>query len=183
MMVEKQRRLVDRLVDPSYVADLTGKPVEDLKNMRSEAREGEGEISFERRLAQGRIDILTAELERRSSGAEGASDIVDRLPEILGADPVSQGDSPLPDRAPDFTVPRNADVPRRRVEEIVGEQTLARLPKLSPDEIKGIVTQLAEHEANLSAKRKAIHDVIDAIQAEIVRRYVSGEAGPSAPPP
>ncbi|MPZ71183.1 MAG: aerial mycelium formation protein, partial [Actinobacteria bacterium] len=64
-MAEKQRRLVDRLVDPSYIADLTGKAVEELKEMRSEAREGEGEISFERRLAQARIDILTAELERR----------------------------------------------------------------------------------------------------------------------
>lgn len=174
-MAEKQRRLVDRLVDSSYVADLTGKPVEELKEMRDEAREGEGEISFERRLAQARIDILTAELERRSGG-ETASDIVSRLPEILGADASGEGEGFLPDRATDFTVPRNADVPRRRIEEIAGEQTLARLHKLSPDEIKEIVTQLAEHESNLSAKRKIIHEVVDAIQAEIVRRYVSGEA-------
>jgi hypothetical protein len=174
-MAEKQRRLVDRLVDPSYVADLTGKAVEELKEMRSEAREGEGEISFERRLAQARIDILTAELERRSGG-EGESDIVSRLPEILGADASGEGEGSLPERAPDLSVPRNADVPRRRIEESAGAPPLSRLPKLSPDEIKGIVTQLAEHESSLSAKRKQIHDVIDAIQAEIVRRYVSGEA-------
>lgn len=176
MAEHQQQRLLDRLVDPSYNAGLTKRSVEELKEMRSEAREGEGDISFERRLAQARIDILTAELERRSGGSEDASDIVKRLPEILGAELQPRGDNPLPDRAPGSTVPRNADVPRRRIEEIAGEQTLAKLPKLTSEEIKSIVSTLAEHETNLSTKRKRIHDVIDSIQAEIVRRYVSGEA-------
>ncbi len=179
-MTDQKRRLVDRLADPSFFDSLGQKSIEELKEMRGEARDGEGDISFERRLAQARIDILTAELERRASGKDEPSDIVSRLPEILAAElSGGSGTEALPDRAPDFSVPRNADVPRRRIEEIAGEQTLARLPKLSVDEIKGIVKQLADHESKLSAKRKRIHEAIDAIQAEIVRRYVSGEADPS----
>lgn len=173
----EQRRLVDRLVEDGYLDDLSDKSIEELKEMRAEAREGEGEISFERRLAQARMDILTAELEhRKGGGSDDASDIVKRLPQILGAETPTQGDNALPDRAPDFSVPRNADIPRRRIEEIAGEQTLMKLPKLSPGEIKDILKSLADHESTLSAKRKKIHEVIDAVQAEIVRRYVSGEA-------
>ena len=39
---------------------------------------------------------------------------------------------------------------------------------------------LAEHERKVSERRKKVHDVLDRLQAEIVRRYTSGEADPSA---
>jgi hypothetical protein len=71
-------------------------------------------------------------------------------------------------------------VPRRRVEEIVGEQTLARLPHLQSEEIKSIIGSLAEHERAVSDRRRRVHEVMDKIQAEIVRRYTSGEADPTA---
>jgi hypothetical protein len=64
------------------------------------------------------------------------------------------------------------------VEEIVGEQTLARLPQVPTGEIKGIIESLAEHEKTLSERRRRIHDILDEIQAEIVRRYTEGGADP-----
>jgi hypothetical protein len=42
------------------------------------------------------------------------------------------------------------------------------------------MASLAEHERNLSARRRKLHEVMDLIQAEIVRRYTSGEADPTA---
>jgi hypothetical protein len=176
-MTDPKRRLVERISDPAYTDGLPERSVEDLRAMRDECREGENELSFERRLCQARIDILSAELERRRRGEEQG--LLERLPEILATESPA-GESPLPDRAPDFSVPRSVDVPRRRVEEIVGEQTLARLPQLTEEEIRHIITSLAEHEAAISARRHRIHEVMDAIQAEIVRRYVSGEADPTA---
>ncbi|MGH2820899.1 MAG: hypothetical protein ACRDJ5_09625 [Actinomycetota bacterium] len=178
MTAQQSRRLVDRITDPSYLEDLTGRPIEALRAMREECREGENELSFERRLCQARIDILSAELERRAGG--GDEDLVSRLPEILATEGVGSEGAPLPSRAPDFSIPRNADIPRRRVEEIVGEQTLTRLQSLEAEEIRAIVASLAEHEQTVSAKRKAVHEVVDEIQAEIVRRYTSGEADPAA---
>jgi anti-sigma-K factor RsiG len=178
-MTEPRRRLVERITEPSFVAGLAEKSNEELRALRLACKEGENETSFERRLCQARTDILAAELERRKGESAEDDDLVQRLSKILGSE--RRGESgPLPSRAPDFSIPRNADVPRRRVEEIVGERTLARLPALQSEEIRGIISSLEEHERSLSSRRKAIHEVMDAIQAEIVRRYRSGEADPSA---
>ncbi len=174
---ESKRRLVERIVEPEYLEGLEDRELRDLRLMRDECREGETEVSFERRLCQGRIDILSAELDRRYGRQE--DDLVARLPQILAGDELQGDDKPLPERAPDFSIPRNADIPRRRVEEIVGEQTLARMATVPSDEIKAIIESLARHERDLSERRHAIHEVMDRIQSEIVRRYTSGEADPA----
>lgn len=177
-MTEPKRRLVERIVDPAYLEGLGDKPLEQLRSMRDECKEAETEISFERRLAQARIDILSAELDRRAGG--GDDDLMARLPQILATEGRAEGGLPLPSRAPDFSIPRNADIPRRRIEEIVGEQTLSRLPSLPTEELRGILASLGDHEKSLSSRRKGIQEVMDTVQAEIVRRYVSGEADPTA---
>lgn len=168
-----KRRLVDRVTDPTYLEGVADKADDDLKVMLAESAEAENEVSFERKLCQGRIDILKAELSRREEGRD-SSDLVARLPQILAGDSRSEGGA-LPSRAPDFSIPRNADIPRRRVEEIVGEQTLARLPQLPDHEIRSVIDALTEHESNLSARRKALHDVIEVLQTENVKRLKSGE--------
>lgn len=175
-MTEQKRRLVERITDPSYTGRLGETSLDELRIMRDECREGENELSFERRLCQARIDILSAELERRAGNT--STGLLERLPEILATEGTRSGDSPLPARAPDFSIPRNVDVPRRRVEEIVGEQTLSRLGSISSDEIRTTIASLGEHESAVSARRKKVQEVLDAVQAEIVRRYVSGEADP-----
>lgn len=176
-MDNPRRRLVEKVTTPSYTEELHTRPLSELRAMREECREVENEISFERKLCHARIDILNAEIERRSGGE--ADDLLKRLPEILGADAV-RSDSPLPARAPDLSIPRNADIPRRRVEEIVGERTLARLDQLQVEEIRSIINNLGAHERNLSERRKQVHEIMDSIQGEIVRRYTSGEEDPSS---
>ncbi|MFP5299343.1 MAG: hypothetical protein ACLGHL_10190, partial [Actinomycetota bacterium] len=52
-----KRRLVERIMDPSYLDGLAERSMEELRSMREECREGENELSFERRLCQARIDI------------------------------------------------------------------------------------------------------------------------------
>lgn len=172
------RRLVDRVTDPSYVEGIAERSADDLKAMLAESAEAENEVSFERKLCQGRIDILKAELSRREEGGD-ASDLVSRLPQILAGDEPRSDPGALPSRAPDFSIPRNADIPRRRVEEIVGEQTLARLPQLPDEEIGSVIQALTEHESNLSARRKALHQVIDILQTEKIRRMKSGDTDPT----
>jgi hypothetical protein len=174
-LMAAQRRLVERLTDPSFTEGIRGRSLNDLRAARAECNEGEIELSFERRLCQARIDILSAEMERRKGGS--SENLIERLPEILATEGSSQDG--LPSRAPDFSIPRNADVQRRRVEEIVGEQALARLSEVPEEELKVIIRSLAAHEASLSKRRKRVQEVMDEIQEEIVRRYTSGEADPS----
>jgi hypothetical protein len=176
-MENQRRRLIEKVTAPSYSEGLSDKPLAELRALREECREVENEISFERKLCHARIDILNAEIERRS-GTQ-SDDLLKRLPEILGAEAV-RSDSPLPERAPDLSIPRNADIPRRRVEEIVGEQTLARLNQLQVEEIRNIINNLGAHERNLSDRRKHVQEIMDSVQGEIVRRYTSGEEDPSA---
>lgn len=181
-MVDNERRLIDRLLEPTYTQGVASRNLEDLRAMREECREAENELSFERRLCHARIDILTAELERRRTGSAD-SELLAHLPQILAdGQPAAMDlrESPLPWRAPDFSLPRSADVQRQRVDEIVGEETLARLPEIPSDEIKGVIESLAKHERELSTRRSGVHGVMDIIQGEIVRRYTSGEADPTA---
>lgn len=178
-MSQPKRRLIERVLDEGYLQGLPTKSLEDLRQMRVECRQAEADVSFERRVCQARIDILEAELDRRASGATN-SDLVARLPQILAAESetLDDGAGALPNRAPDFSIPRSAEMPHRRLEEIMGEHTLAHLPQLQTEELRGILTSLADYEAELSARRRAMHEVVDAIQREIVRRYVTGTASP-----
>jgi hypothetical protein len=66
--VDQQRRRIDRILDPAYVADLGARPVDDLRSMRDECVDVETEVSYVRRRAQARLDIIAAEVERRAAG-------------------------------------------------------------------------------------------------------------------
>src|SRR5438477_3468807 len=84
---------LDRLLGPDYLGDLQGRPIEEVRTMRDECRRAEDGLSFVRRQAQGRLDIVAAELTRRNEGKgpSDAADIVDMLPQILGHGVSTQG--------------------------------------------------------------------------------------------
>src|SRR5688500_3886944 len=118
MAEQLDRRLSDRIADPSYPEGLEGHPMERLQQMRSAAQGLENELSFERRMCQARIDIMNAELDHRAGRAQ--QDVMSRLAQILADDTTTPSQTPLPSRAPDLSVPASTERPRRRVEEIVG---------------------------------------------------------------
>ena len=177
-MGEMKRRLSEIVTDPAYVEGLADKSTEDVRAMRDEANEVENELSFERRLCQARIDILSAELDHRAGKVSG--DLISRLPQILADEARADTPSGLPQRPPDFSLPKTTEIPRRRVEEIVGEGALSRLMQMPEEEIRSSLEALAEHERNLSALRKKVHEVLDLLQGEMIKRYSSGEADTSS---
>ena len=71
-MTEHVRR-IDRILAPEYLDGLDGRRLDELRAMEREALEVETEISYVRRLAQGRIDILAAESDRRAAGGRSAT--------------------------------------------------------------------------------------------------------------
>ena len=55
---------LSRLLDPTYLDDVDGLSLDDIRRMRAECQEAEASLSYLRRLIQGRMDIVHAYLER-----------------------------------------------------------------------------------------------------------------------
>lgn len=163
------------LLEPAYVDGLPSLPIEEIRSRRDHANEVEVGLSYVRRLIQGRLDIVLAEIRRRETGVGdgNVADLVDRLPEIL-SDRVR---SPGIGRLPTLMAPAETELWEvHRLDEIVDADALATLPAHNEAQIRAIADALADFEHAISAGRRSVHDVIDRLQDELVRRYKSGEA-------
>ena len=166
------KRRIDRVLDPRFVADVEGLGLDELRSRRSEAEIAEQSISYLRRLLQGRLDILQAELARRGrGGGRGTADLVAGLPGILSdAGPGSFT------AVPRLRIPESSGRQRRRVERLVSDETIARLPELEADELARAIEVLTREERAVSANRRAVHKVVDLLRGELTRRYRNGTA-------
>jgi len=171
-------RLVRVLAD-DYTTGLDALSLDEVRSRRGECQEIELGLSYARRLVQGRLDIIHAELEQRGAG-EGrsdASDIVDRLKdgEMLGDQSRPSGFGRLPTlMAPDEA----SDEFSVEIDEVADADSLANLPELSDEVVRKLADQLTSLERSLSDRRRSVFDRIDAFQAEIVNRYKTGSADP-----
>lgn len=170
------QRRVDRVLDPGYLDGLASMPLERLRELRAEADQEEADLSYLRRILQGRADILRAELDRRHAGTSlgGLDDraLARALGEIL-ADTQPAGARGLgrylggePDRVGEF---------RRAGEDLVADVGLDDLASRSADELSAALERISGAEQVVSRRRRAVHEVLDACSAEIGQRY-------SAPP-
>jgi hypothetical protein len=168
--MNQERRLFDRVTDPSYVDGIETRTADELRAMRDECLELETELSYVRRLAQGRIDILEAERNRRATGGS-VGDLIAALPQILADD----GPRPEPPkgRLPQFLAPRLSIEWKRGMEHLVSDATLVNLPTTPDEELDTAVANLRELEVEVSAQRKQLHIVMDAIDAQLTERLKS----------
>ncbi len=175
-MTGKPRRRDDRILDPSYLEGLESLATSELRRRKGECEEFESELSYARRLLHGKIDILGHELGRRASGGEGAvGDLVAKLPEILAEAPTGNAG-----RFPRILLPRQIERQRRKIELLASDATLARIDEATTDEIQSMVERIANAERDLSPQRRAVQGVMDALSAELVRRYREGQEDPTA---
>ena len=59
------RRPIDRVLADGFADDLTGLSLEELRERRHLAEQEEVDLSFARRLLQGRLDLLRSEQQQR----------------------------------------------------------------------------------------------------------------------
>jgi len=164
-----------RLLEPAYVSDLTPRSLEELRAMHDECSQAELALSYYRRLAQARMEILEAEASRRERGGS-VEDLIKDLPNILGADG-SRSTVATTRGAPAADAPTmDLHWPDGR-EQLVVDTTLAHLPTISAAELADTLTSLRNFENELSDLRGQLHLVIDAIDKVLVERRVSGTAG------
>jgi hypothetical protein len=151
-----------RVLDPAYLADVESSSVDDLRAKHAECLELETEVSYIRRLTQARIDILEAEIERRSSGGS-LEDLIRQLPQIL-ADSGPRG-NPASSRLPLQMAPEQESEWAPDLEEF--GDVLANLPTLTDAELDEAIAGLRALEREVSDQRRALHGVIDRIDLSL----------------
>jgi hypothetical protein len=163
------------VLDPTYVGDLLTLDMAELRAKRTECQELEVALSYRRRMAQGRLDLVGVEQRRRVQGGErpvGDEALVRELTAALA----DRGRPPGNGRLPQLLAPDLVGIDLSDLDALAGPATLGRLGELSDADIVELVVQLGAFEAEASRERRALHDRIDSLQAEITRRYRTGEA-------
>jgi hypothetical protein len=166
---------LERIRQPGYLGELKDRPIEDLRAMRDDCQAVETQLSYIRRLVQGRIDIVSSELQRRRDGGDPGDlgNLLVKLPEILSERTRGPGQGRLPRLLePGDVRGEMAD----RLDAIVATGHLDSLPDVDDHSLDEVRERLSELEADISAKRHDVFGRIDALQAELIRRYRSGEA-------
>lgn len=170
---------LQQLLDPGYLGDLRSRSMEVLRAMRAECQSVETGLSLLRRLVQGRLDIIGLELARRAEGGDPADlpALIARLPEVLSERTTSPGVGRLPQVMAPGELPEELEA---ELDGIVSAGQMADLPSLSDDDLHGVAESLGDYERKVSDHRRSLFGCIDAIQAEITRRYREGEASVDA---
>jgi hypothetical protein len=166
---------LDALLDPGYLGDVQARPMDEVRRMRAECQEVETGLSMLRRVVQGRLDIVGLELARRAEGGDPADlpELIARLPEILSDRTHAPGVGRLPQLMAPGELPAGLE---EELDDIVGAGAITDLPSVGDDDLRAIAESLEAFERKVSGQRQALFERIDALQAEITRRYKTGEA-------
>jgi len=190
---------IDRLLEPDLTSELDSVEVGELRLRRDARQRAEVALSYVRRVLQGELDIVAAELSARGRGVRGDTGrLVEDLPTILAAGASS---TPAPGRAHEthltmaggaggWTEQTELDLEQLVVEvltaELKGDETRqavlpgANLGAFGDEELRRLAELLLSAETTVSGKRRALHDQIDKLQTAIVSRYKVGAADPDS---
>ncbi|MET7322001.1 aerial mycelium formation protein [Streptomyces sp. NPDC005549] len=180
---EAPRPPVQRTDSPELPAgpperDLAALSLPELRTLRRDAQREEADLSYVRRLLQGRIDILRAELAGRGPASSSSvvtaatGSVVERLSEILADAPARQRSSA---RHVTLGTPRSEEC-RRLAAEMLGEVELSDLTARTDVELTAGMGRLVRYEQQVSRRRQRLQRTADGCGAEIARRYREGEA-------
>ncbi len=144
--------------------------VEEIRARRTHLQTQEDAVSFVRRLAQGRLDLARDE-ERRRQSNDRSVNVESELAEVFGQE--HGGGSARPPRETNIATDHPLVVELERLCEAVG---FGSLRQLDVDSLRAAIEQLSSFESARSSERRALFDEIDALTAELVRRYKDGGA-------
>ncbi|GAQ52349.1 hypothetical protein [Streptomyces acidiscabies] len=150
--------------------DLSRLSLVELRDLRRDALRDEADLSYVRRLLQGRIDILRAELACRGTAVVGG--VVERLSEILADGPARYRSSA---RHVTLGTPQGEEY-RKLAAEMLGEVELSDLSARTDGELSEAMGRLETYEQEVSRRRQGLQRAADDCGGEITRRYREGEA-------
>lgn len=137
----------------------------ELRETRNRLNQQEDAVSFVRRMTQGRLDLVRAELRHRGGGQDDTGN----LARVFGQEHGGGSNRP----------PRDTEVPVNHplvveLEKLCEHYGFGELRSLSTSELSALETALATFEQARSGERKALFEQIDALTAELISRIKMG---------
>jgi hypothetical protein len=162
---------------PGYLDGIEALELDEVRIRRAEADQEEVDLSYARRLLQGRLDILRSERTRRSGdgsalpalGTRGDEAIVEALKKILA-------DGPRTDRGLGrhlASEPSRVGEHRREAEAAVSDVGGSDLNAMDDAALDAAIQRLGDIESRVSKSRREVQQVVDQLTAEVARRYTS----------
>lgn len=149
-----------------WVSDIGSMSDTELKGLIGELAAGEQEISYNRRILHGKIDLLRAELvnrlrERHTAGTEAITDAdVAKLTDLMTSG--SSLDS--------AELATGDEVKNSSKKGDTKMDSFPDLGSLDDGQLKEVIRTLTEDEREISYKRRILHGKIDILRAELVNR-------------
>jgi hypothetical protein len=151
------------IVDPRQLS------LVELRALRAKLQNEDDAVSYVRRLAQARLDLVHAEKRRRLDGSPER--LSDELPSILSTH--LTGGAPRPPRpATDFSGHPLAE----EFDALMDRAGDEDLSDFTSEELVHYADALHEFEQARSHERRELFTRIDVLSAELVHRYRDGEA-------
>ncbi len=141
--------------------------LDELRMKRAEMQQRDDVVSYARRVAQARLDLVTSEMSRRSSDGDVSAEVTDVLSQHLTGGPA---------RPPRPAEDLSDDALSLELDAICREFHYGRVEDLDEVELGELAAAIQEFEQRVSQDRRARFDRLDALSPELVRRYRDGEA-------
>lgn len=155
--------------DDQSHADPADLSLDELRSLRQELQHVDDHVSYARRVAQARIDLVKTEHERRNAGP--GADVGAGLTTVL-----SQHLTGGPARPPRPTEDLSDNPYAAELDQVCAEHHFGRIEELDDAELAQLTEAIEVFERQISADRRERFERIDALSAELVRRYRDGEA-------
>jgi hypothetical protein len=162
------RRRIDLVLSQRFIEGLPGLSFAEVRRRRMLAQQEEADLSYIRRMLQGRIDLLNAEAAGRSSGK--SPEVLANLVAIL-----SEDGQPRTTRYREIA-PSASSASRREEEQILNDPRISNPASMSDGQLAAVLQQLRQQEQNVSKLRHLAQEAVDVLTAEIVTRYRQGSA-------
>lgn len=163
--------------------NVRGLDLNELRGLRSRLQAEDDVVSYVRRIAQARCDVLAARYleihpDRSTVGngrVDSSGDIARDFTGDLGAI-LSTHLTGGPARPPRPVVPVDSHPLLDALEQVCSDHGFNRAEDLTTNELRALLAAISEFERGVSQDRQARYQVLDVLSAELVRRYRDGEA-------
>ncbi len=144
--------------------------LDELRAARNKMQDEDDVVSYVRRVAQARVDLVRAELHRLERG-QTHEDLPSELRVVLSSH-LTGGVARPPRGVENLSDNQLSD----DLDAVCTAHGFSRIDELDADELRNLEHELTAFERKVSDDRRERYERLDALSAELVRRYRDGEA-------